>query len=293
MPTTSTTHLQIAYEERRASAGDVVVLLHGFPDDAHTWDRVVDAAELASVRTVAPYLRGYGATRFRDPSATRSGQSAAFARDTVELLEALGIERCVLVGHDWGARAAYNVAVLAPERIRAVVALSVGYGTNVPSQALSYEQIERYWYQWYFATPRGETVLSEDRHRFCRALWRLWSPGWNFSEDEYERTAAAFENPDFVEIVLHSYRQRWDFAPGEPSYEDDEFLLRAAPPLKVPVHVLHGTDDGATLLEATEGREAYFPAGYRRTVLEGVGHFVQRERPAAVVDAIVDALATA
>jgi pimeloyl-ACP methyl ester carboxylesterase len=290
MPSTSTPHLHVVYEERRPSERDAVVLLHGFPDDARTWDAVVDAPELASVRTLAPYLRGYGATRFRDPATARSGQSAALARDVLELLEALGIERCILVGHDWGARAAYNAAVLAPQRVRSVVALSVGYGTNVPSHMLSYDQIEHYWYQWYFATPRGETLLREDRHAFCRALWRRWSPGWDFAADEYERTAASFDNPDFVEIVLHSYRQRWGFAPGEPCYEEDEAVLRAAPPLAVPVQVLHGDADGATLLEATEGKEAYFPAGYRRTVLAGVGHFVQRERPAAVIEAIVAAL---
>jgi pimeloyl-ACP methyl ester carboxylesterase len=290
MPSISTPLLHVIYEERRANEQDAVVLLHGFPDDARTWDAVVDAPELRSVRTVAPYLRGYGETRFRDPATPRSGQSAALARDAVELLEALGIERCILVGHDWGARAAYNAAVLAPQRIRSVIALSVGYGTNVPSQTLSYEQIERYWYQWYFATPRGETVLREDRNGFCRSLWQRWSPHWRFDAGEYERTAASFDNPDFVEIVLHSYRQRWDFAPGEPCYDDDETLLRSAPPLGVPVTVLHGTEDGATLLEATEGREAFFPAGYRRIVLEGAGHFVQRERPQAVVDAIVAAL---
>jgi pimeloyl-ACP methyl ester carboxylesterase len=290
MPSTSTTHLQVVYEERRPSESDVVVLLHGFPDDARTWDAVVAAPELASVRTIAPYLRGYGPTRFRDPSTPRSGQSAALARDAIELLEALGIERCILVGHDWGARAAFNAALLAPQRIRSVVALSVGYGTNVPSQELSYDQSERYWYQWYFATPRGEAALRADRHGFCRYLWQRWSPRWRFDAEEYDRTAASFENPDFVEIVLHSYRQRWGFAPGEPRYEEDEIRLRSAPPLGVPVQVLHGSTDGATLLEATEGREALFPVGYRRIVLEGTGHFVQRERPQAVVDAIVAAL---
>ena len=290
MPSISTPHLHVVYEERRPNAPDAVVLLHGFPDDARTWDAIVDAPELACTRTVAPYLRGYGPTRFRDPATPRSGQAAAFARDVVELLEALGIERCILVGHDWGARAAYNAAVLAPQLVRSAIALSVGYGTNVPSQVLSYEQSERYWYQWYFATPRGEAALREDRRGFCRYLWQRWSPRWHFGEEEYDRTASSFENPDFVEIVLHSYRQRWDFAPGDQRYQDDEALLSRAPPLAVPVQVLHGSEDGATLLEATEGREALFPAGYRRVVLEGAGHFVQRERPQAVIEAIVAAL---
>jgi pimeloyl-ACP methyl ester carboxylesterase len=290
MASISTLQLHVAYEELRPNEPDAVLLLHGFPDDARTWDAIVAAPELALVRTVAPYLRGFGSTRFRDPAAPRTGQAAALARDAIELLESLGIERCILVGHDWGARAAYNIAVLAPHLVRSVIALSVGYGTNIPSQALSYQQIERYFYQWFFATPRGEKILRDDRRAFCRYLWERWSPSWRFDPEGYERTAASFDNPDFVEIVLHSYRQRWGFAPGDPRYEGDEVLLRSAPPLSVPVQVLHGAEDGATLLESTERLEPFFPAGYRRVVLEGVGHFVQRERPQAVVEAILAAL---
>jgi pimeloyl-ACP methyl ester carboxylesterase len=278
--------LEIAYEERNPQARDVVVLLHGFPDDVRTWDGVLARPELAEKRALVPWLRGYGPTRFRDPAEPGRAQASALARDVVDFLDALGIERCTLVGHDWGARAAYGAAILAPERVARLVALSVGYGTNVPGQTMSYAQVEAYWYQWFLATPRGEAALREDRRGFGRTLWRRWSPSWRFADDAFERTAEAFENPAFVDVVLHSYRHRWGFAAADPRYAADEARLGSLPPVPVPAVVLHGDEDGATLLEATEGRERYFAADYERVVLHGVGHFVQREAPEIVAAAI-------
>jgi len=289
VPSAVTPSLNIAYEERNPAANDVVVFLHGFPDDARTWDAVLAAPELADRRTIVPWLRGYGATTFRDPAAPRTAQAGALARDVVDLLDALDIARCTLVGHDWGARAAYGAAILAPERFSRGVALSVGYGTNVASQAMSFDQAAHYWYQWFFATSRGEQALRDDRRALCRYLWRTWSPSWRFTDEEYERTAVAFDNPDFADVVLHSYRSRWGFAPPDPRYAADDAALANTPPVPVPTHVLHGDEDGATLLEATAGCERYFPAGYEREVVAGVGHFVQRERPAVVAAAIVRA----
>ncbi|GAC1523525.1 MAG: alpha/beta hydrolase [Vulcanimicrobiaceae bacterium] len=287
MPVVSTPHLDVAYEERNAGARDVVVLVHGFPDDARTWDALCARPALANARMIAPWLRGFGETRFRDPAAPRVAPAHALARDVVDLLDALGIERCTLVGHDWGARAAYGAAVLAPERVSALVALSVGYGTNVPGQTMSYEQMHAYWYQWYFATPRGAATLADDRAAFCRHLWRVWSPTWTVPAGEYERTARAFENPDFTSIALHSYRHRWGFAEAGAGSAADEATLAALPPIAVPTLVVHGDVDGATLLEATADRERSFGQLYERLVLPGVGHFVQREAPDALDAAIV------
>ncbi len=288
VPLATTPHLEIAYEERNPRANDVIVLVHGFPDDARTWDALLAREPFAHARTIVPWLRGFGETRFRDAGTPRQAHASALARDVVDLLDALGIERCTLVGHDWGARASYGAAVLAPERIAALVALGVGYGTNVPGQTLSYAQAQAYWYQWYFATSRGEAALRDDARGLCRHLWQTWSPSWTFTGAEYERTALSFATPDFAKIVTHSYRHRWGFAHadlGDPRAADDDRRLGALPSIDVPTLVLHGAQDGATLLEATEGREDSFAAYYERVIVPGAGHFVQREAPQAVAAA--------
>jgi pimeloyl-ACP methyl ester carboxylesterase len=288
MPVARTPVLDIAYEERNPHAADALVLLHGFPDDARTWDAVLACPEVARFRALVPWLRGHGETRFR-AGALHTAETAALARDVVDFLDALGLERVTLVGHDWGARAGYAAAVLAPERIERLIAIAVGYGTNAPSQVMSYEQAAAYWYQWFFATPRGEAALRDDRRGLGRFLWRTWSPGWRFDDAEFARTAAAWENPAYVDVVLHSYRRRWGFAPADPRYAADDALLAPHPPVRVPTVVIHGAHDGATLLEATEGKYAFFPAGYERIVVPNAGHFVQREEPALVARAIARA----
>ncbi len=282
-----TSRLEIAYEEHGNPSSPPVVLVHGFPDDARTWDRVAEPLAEAGYRIIAPYVRGYGETRFLDDSTPRSGQLAALGADLIEFTDAMGLDRFALVGHDWGARAAYILASLYPERVSSLVALAVGYGTNSPDQRLSPAQTRNYWYQWYFNLEKGRAELESNRRAFCEHLWRVWSPNWEFTDEEFEKTASSFDNPDFAEIAIHSYRHRWANAEGDPEYDELEKRLADPPKIHVPTTLLMGGADGATLPETSEGKEGFFTKGYERRVLPGVGHFIQRESPDAVVEAIL------
>lgn len=283
-----TSYLEVAYEERGDPNAPPIILVHGFPDDIRTWDDVVDGLVNTGYRTFVPYLRGFGMTRFLDKNVQRSGQITALAHDIIEFADAVNIDRFTLVGHDWGARAGYAVAVLIPERVSALVTISVGYGTNNPQHQISFAQSQAYWYQWYFHLERGRATLEQDRSRFCRYLWRMWSPKWHFDDKVFETTAQSFYNPDFVEVVIHSYRHRWGNAPGDPQYDDIERRLANVSFIAVPTTVLHGADDGANLAESSAGKKRHFTYAYTRHVLPGVGHFVQRERPDAVINAILE-----
>jgi pimeloyl-ACP methyl ester carboxylesterase len=282
----ATRDARIAYYERGPRDGPPVLLVHGFPDDARTWDALVPALVAAGYRTIAPYLRGFGPTALTD-DAPRNGEIGALSFDVLALADALGLARFDYVGHDWGARAGYAVAALAPQRLRSLCTLAVAYGANVAAQRLSIEQARAYWYQWYFATPRGEAELQTNRHAFCRALWGYWAPGWHFDEAEYDATAASFGNPDFVSIALSSYRQRWGFMPGAERYAAERAALEAAPRLTVPTLTLMGRDDGATLPASADGTAARFAGPYRVEVVAKCGHFLQREQPQVVTDALV------
>ena len=277
--------LHVAYLERGPRDGSPVLLVHGFPDDARTWDRLAPALAADGYRTIAPYVRGFGPTRFAG-DAQRTGEVAALARDVLALADALGIECFHYVGHDWGARAGYAAAALAPGRVRSLTALGVAYGTNHASQSMPVDQTRAYWYQWYLATPRGEAELATGAHAFCRALWSYWSPNWRFGAAEYDATAASFANPDFLAVVLSSYRQRWGFAPGAAAYAQDRAELERVPPLAVPTLTLMGRDDGATLPSSTAGKEALFTGPYRVEVVADSGHFVQREQPGIVAERV-------
>jgi len=281
----TTRDLHVAYLERGPADGTPVLLVHGFPDDARTWDRLATALAADGYRTIAPFVRGFGPTRFAGDQ-ERTGEVAALARDVLALAGALGIERFHYVGHDWGARAGYAAAALAPGRLRSLTALAVAYGTNHASQTMPIDQTRAYWYQWYFATPRGEAELATNAHAFCRALWSYWSPSWRFDDAEYNATAASFANPDFLAVVLSSYRQRWGFAAGAAAYANDREALARVPPLAVPTLTLMGRDDGATLPSSTAGKEALFTGSYRVEVVGGSGHFVQREQPGVVVERV-------
>jgi pimeloyl-ACP methyl ester carboxylesterase len=287
MRTVQTPLLDIALEDTGPPDGRPVILLHGWPDCPRTWDRMVPTLHDAGLRTLVPYLRGFGPTRFRDAEAMRSGQLSALGRDVLHLADALGLQHFSIVGHDWGARAAYVAACLAPERVRAYVALSVGWGTNTPDQALSLQQSQNYWYQWLMALPRGEDLIRHDRRAFTRHLWQVWNPGWTVSDAEFEVTATAFDNPDWAEVVLHSYRSRWGLAPADPSCAEIETQLAADPRIHVPTLVLHGDADPCNGPETSEGKEALFTAPYRRVLLRGIGHFPQRQAALDVLAEVV------
>ena len=288
MKTVRTATLEIAYEESGPPAGAPVVLLHGFPDDVRAYDGVAPPLAAGGWHVLVPYLRGYGPTRFLDPQTPRSGQQAALGRDLLDFLDALGLERAALAGYDWGGRAACIVAALWQERVTSLV--SIG-GYNIQNIARSGEPAppdreHRLWYQWYFHTERGRAGLAANRRPLCRLLWELWSPNWRFDDATFERTAASFDNPDFVEVVIQSYRHRFRLTPGDPSLEAIEDRLAAQPSISVPTIVLHGACDGVSPPQSSEQHARFFTGPYQRRVVPVAGHFLPQEAPGAVIEAL-------
>jgi pimeloyl-ACP methyl ester carboxylesterase len=222
----TTSQLETAYEVSGPGDGAAVVAVHGWPDDPHTWDGLLDLLHDGGCRVYRPYLRGFGPTRFRDAATRRSGQIAALCRDVGEFIEVLALQDVILAGHDSGARAGYALAATSPGSVAGLVAMSVAYGTTGPTARLAPDQAHAYWYQWYFSTQLGRRGLAGDRRGVCRYLWRAWSPSWNFTDGEFDQAAAAWENPDWVEITVHSYSQRCGAADGDPGLAE----LEARPP---------------------------------------------------------------
>ena len=289
--TVRTPVLEVALQEWGPHEGAPVVLLHGWPDSPRTWHPLATDLAARGHRVIVPWLRGFGPTRFLDANTPRSAQFTALAQDLVDMLDAMGLEQVDLVGHDWGARAAYSAACLWPHRLRRLVALSVAWGTNQPTQALSYEQAHNYWYHWFMHLPRGQQAVREDREAFTRYLWRAWSPGWKFSDEEFNATAADFHNPDWADITLHSYTHRWGAAVSDPRHEPLEERLRRDGLIRVPTLHIHGQDDGANGVATTQGKAGLFTAGYELRLLEGCGHFPQREQPTVIQAMVGDFLA--
>jgi len=287
--------LDIAYEETGNAQGFPVILLHGFPDDARAYDDVVGPLAKQGYRAIVPYLRGYGPTRFRDAKAPRMAEQAAIGQDVIDLADALKIPRFAVAGYDWGGRAAAIAAALNPDRVRVAVLIG-GYtiqdvfGTPPPAAPA----IERaLWYQYYFNTERGRVGLERNRKAICRFLWESWSPTWKFTADTYERTAASFDNPDFVDVVIHSYRHRIGNAPGEPRFLETEKRLAQRPRISAPTITLYGASDGIRTPAAQDPNEgATFAKLVARRVIEGAGHFMPREKPDAVSSALLELLAS-
>jgi pimeloyl-ACP methyl ester carboxylesterase len=287
-----TATLDIAYEENGAADGAPVFLMHGWPYDPRCYDEVMAPLVAAGCRVIVPYLRGFGATRFLSAVTPRSGQQAALGNDLRELMDALGIERALLAGYDWGGRAACIVAALWPERVRGLVS---GNGYNIQDIAaaatpVAPAQEHRFWYQYYFHNERGRAGLDANRKAFCRLLWTLWSPHWSFDDATFERSAVSFDNEDFVAVTIQSYRHRFGFAAGDPALQAIEQRLAAQPKIVVPTIALQGEADGVHPPATSESHATHFTGPYERRVLPEIGHNPPQEAPKAVAAAILELL---
>jgi pimeloyl-ACP methyl ester carboxylesterase len=280
--------LDIAYEEAGPVDGPVAVLSHGFPYDVRAFDDVAGMLAASGVRVIAPYLRGYGPTRFTDAATLRSGEQGALAQDLLDLLDGLGIDSAVVGGFDWGGRAACIVAALHPSRVSGLV--TVG-GYNIFNPAFAQEptrpEWERtYWYKYYFHSEAGRRGLERYRHELCELLWTTWSPEWADAATAYRASAASLDNPDFVEVVIHSYRHRSGLVAGDPRYAAIEQALSAEPPITVPTVVLESGADGIGGPSGAEDR-ALFIGPYTFRELPGIGHDLPQEAPREFADAVL------
>lgn len=276
--------LDLHYFDSGSRQAPAIILLHGWPDSADGWDKVASALNAAGWRTIVPYLRGFGPTRFLDSQTLRSGQPTALAQDALDLADALGLNQFAVIGHDWGARAAYVLAAQAPERITQCVTLSVGYG---PASS-SLRQAQNFWYQWFFGLPQGEAALRADAPQLCRHLWHDWSPAWEGRDAAFERAAVAHQNADWLDLTLHAYRHRWNLVEGDPRYAEREKRQAEWPRIEVPTLLLHGELDRCIDAATSVDRDAYFGSLYTRLVLPSVGHFPQHEVPEQVAALIAD-----
>jgi pimeloyl-ACP methyl ester carboxylesterase len=283
--------LNIGYGEAGPSSGPVVILLHGWPYDIQSYVDVAPLLASSGYRVIVPYLRGYGTTRFLSSETFRNGQPSAFALDIIALMDALKIERAILAGFDWGARAADIIAALWPERCKALVSVS-GYliGSQESGKMPLPPKAElQWWYQYYFATERGRMGYDRYRHDFAKLIWQIASPKWDFDDATFDRSAASFDNPDHVSIVIHNYRWRLGLAEGEQKYADLEKRLAEGPVITVPTITLEGDANGAPHPEASNYARKFSGKYSHRLLKGGVGHNLPQEAPQAFVQAVVDA----
>ena len=285
--------LNVGYAEAGPADGPPVILLHGWPYDIYSYVDVAPILAARGYRVLIPYLRGYGSTRFLSPDAVRNGQQAAMAQDVVAFMDALNIDRAVLGGFDWGARNADIVAAIWPERVKALVSVSGYLIVNLVAnqQPLTPQAEHGWWYQYYFATDRGVRGYSQNTHDFNKLIWHEASPTWKFDDATYDRTAAAFANPDHVDIVIHNYRWRLGLAPGEPQYDELDARLAASPPIAVPTITIASDFDGPNKDGAAYRK--MFIGPYAHRILDGIGHNVPQEAPEAFAKAVIEADALA
>ena len=283
--------LSVGYAEAGPSNGRAVILLHGWPYDIHSFVDVAPLLAKAGHRVIVPYVRGYGATRFLSSEALRNGQPSALAVDTIAFMDALKIDKAILAGFDWGARTANIVAALWPERCKAMVSVS-GYLIGSQESArmpLPPKNELEWWYQYYFATERGRAGYEKYRHDFAKLIWQIASPKWKFDDATFERTAASFDNPDHVSIVIHNYRWRLALAEGEPKYDDLEKRLAAFPVITVPTITLQGDADGAPRPDPGSYAKKFSGKYSHRLIKGGIGHNLPQEAPQAFAQAVIDA----
>jgi pimeloyl-ACP methyl ester carboxylesterase len=283
--------LNVGFADLGPKQGPVVFLLHGFPYDIHAYaEEVTPRLVQAGCRVIVPYLRGFGSTRFKDASTPRSGEQAALGADLLALMDALRIQKAVLAGYDWGGRAACVVAALWPERCQGLVSCN-SYNIQNIARALEPAAPARehlLWYQYYFHNERGRAGLDVNRKALTQLLWQQWSPTWAFTEEQFARTAPAFDNPDFVDVVVHSYRHRYGLAAGDPAFADIEQRLATQPLIGVPTITFDGADDGVNPAQAAAASALYFAGHREHRVLAGVGHNVPQEAPVLFAQAVLE-----
>jgi pimeloyl-ACP methyl ester carboxylesterase len=282
--------LNVGYAEAGPANGPAVILLHGWPYDIHSFVDVAPLLASAGYRVIVPYLRGYGTTRFLSNETFRNGEQAAVAVDIIDLMDALKIEKATLAGFDWGARTGDIIAALWPERCKALVSVS-GYliGSQATGKLPLPPKVElQWWYQYYFATENGRAGYDKNRHDFAKLIWHQASPKWDFDDATFDRSAAAFNNPDHVDVVIHNYRWRIDLAKGEPKYDDLEKRLAAGPVITVPTITLEGDANGAPHPDPSSYAKRFSGKYEHRTIDGGVGHNLPQEAPQAFAEAIVD-----
>jgi pimeloyl-ACP methyl ester carboxylesterase len=288
--TTSAGVLDIAWYGCGPEDGPPVFLLHGFPYDIHSYADVAPMLGEAGCRVIVPYLRGYGGTRFLHKETPRSGEQAALGSDLLALMDGLQIPRAVLAGYDWGGRAACIVAALWPERCNGLVSYN-NYTIHDIARAMEPDtpvNERRYWYQYYFHCERGRAGLAKDRRALTRLLWELWSPSWKFDDATFARSAAAFDNEDFVDVVIHSYRQRYGLAAGDPAYAEIERRLAAQPVITVPTITFDGADDGVRDPAPASAHARFFGGPRSHRIVPGVGHNMPQEAPRVFADAVLE-----
>jgi pimeloyl-ACP methyl ester carboxylesterase len=281
--------LAVGYLEYGPASGWPCIMGHGFPYDAHAYDQAAPILAQAGARVIVPFLRGFGPTRFLNAGTPRSGEQAALGADLLVFMDGLKIERAVLGGYDWGGRAACIVSALWPER---VVALVSGNSYNIQNIAHAMEpataaEEAALWYQYYFHNERGRRGLTKNRREIARLLWRMWSPNWVFDDATFDRTAASFDNSDFVEVVIHSYRHRYGLAPGDPRYDGIEKRLATQPPITVPAVTIDGDADGVNRGTAQHAKK--FTGPHEHRIFTGAGHNLPQERPEEWARAVIDA----
>jgi len=282
--------LNVGYAEAGPADGPPVILLHGWPYDIYSFVDVAPLLASAGYRVIVPYVRGYGTTRFLSSDTVRNGQQAVVALDVIALMDALKIQQATIGGFDWGARSADIVAALWPERCKALVSVS-GYliGSQAAGKAPLPPKAElQWWYQYYFATDRGRDGYDKYRHDFSKLIWQIASPKWNFDDATFDRSAAAFDNPDHVAIVIHNYRWRLGLAQGEAKYDDVEKQLAAAPVISVPTITMEGDANGAPHAEPSAYAKKFSGKYSHRTISGGIGHNLPQEAPRAFAEAIID-----
>ncbi len=291
--TANTDQLAVAYYEYGESSGWPCILNHGFPYDVHCYDGCIEPLIAEGARVIVPYLRGYGATRFLRDDTLRSGEQAALGNDLLQLMNALSIEKAVVGGFDWGGRAACVVAALWPERVMALVS---GNSYNIQNIAASMQPADPefesgFWYQYYFHCERGRNGLTDNREGIAKLLWQQWSPTWQFTDNTFKQTAEAFNNPDFVDVVIHSYRHRYALVAGDPALLAIEKSLQAQPDIVVPAITIDGNVNGVSPMTADHAVK--FTGLYEYRVFKNAGHNLPQERPQEWAQAVLDARAMA